>query len=422
MTRPRRACASGARRRLPRCVSLLLRPLTAQIDEFTELHDRLRSSLARSLVALETIRVCLAQGSVSAANLLSLRNVADSVSDAAFGQALHDNRDFSILPNHQPAGEVGILIQTALGSTSDLGFLRPFAGAYRELLRPAARDEPPPKPVNVTPTAIAHRPSLAHYEQAESAAGSVTGPEADLLQFADKLPQLLVVFAEQGDDGKAILEHFVQCGVELAAAFAPAELPCRAIHVAQLALEVRSPAVDLADSQAFCFLDTALDLEFYPELFDAPVPAPSTPSSPRRPASVTNPQVLKLRARVKQLRADAAAKLKSIADTLASRADAIKPAAAVSRLGALSAFSQVRRAARGGADGAARVASGRVCRRFGQRPAQDAPLAVIGHHRSHRPSTVAASRVRGRCEWRSVERSGSASCVRCAGKSYAVAD
>ena len=49
-----------------------------------------------------------------------------------------------------------------------------------------------------------------------------------------------------------------------------------------------------------------------------------------------------LRARVEQLWADVATRMKNIADTLAAKADAIKPGAAVSRLGALSAFSQVR--------------------------------------------------------------------------------
>ncbi|KAL5489723.1 MDM20 [Sanghuangporus weigelae] len=98
----------------------------SQIPDLIEFEERLDNSLQRDLVKIEHVRMRLAHEGPSQdlvdMELIELKFI--------FDRTHHDNRDFGVLPNYQPRGQLTFNDQTLLINSPGLGWLRTFLRIY----------------------------------------------------------------------------------------------------------------------------------------------------------------------------------------------------------------------------------------------------------------------------------------------------
>lgn len=102
-------------------------PVFSQIDEYTQLQTRLKHSLTRHMMKFESIRAGICHEVLdSEATLDGLQMKLESIEIAG----LWDNRDYSILPNHQPTNAKPVELQTRTGPRTDARWLKALWSIY----------------------------------------------------------------------------------------------------------------------------------------------------------------------------------------------------------------------------------------------------------------------------------------------------
>ncbi|GJE87141.1 N-acetyltransferase B complex non catalytic subunit-domain-containing protein [Phanerochaete sordida] len=107
----------------------------SQIPDFVTLEDRLDNSLQRDLMKMEHVRMRLAHEPISSdlvdMELIELKFIFDRIH--------HDNRDFTVIPNHQPRDVPSFQEQTALfGKIPGSGWLASFLRFYIKAFQQAS--------------------------------------------------------------------------------------------------------------------------------------------------------------------------------------------------------------------------------------------------------------------------------------------
>ncbi|KIJ41164.1 hypothetical protein M422DRAFT_31798, partial [Sphaerobolus stellatus SS14] len=237
----------------------------SQVQDFILFEDRLDNSLQRDLTKMEHVRMRLthepAVPETIDVELLEFRFIFDRIH--------HDNRDFTILPNHQPRGQ-SFDQQTVLGGVHPaFGWLEFWLKIYVRALSQASDYDENAKDKTVDPVYLklvpqmedlrplqervsrASEEELAELTQDEKAFWQYTSALAEWLEphhAATRPPKLKangeevvrmepLPAPEWSDPPEAVTKYFQDAITRLAEVGDGKHLPWEALHIAQLAQE-----------------------------------------------------------------------------------------------------------------------------------------------------------------------------------------
>ncbi|KAK9894143.1 hypothetical protein P389DRAFT_103808 [Cystobasidium minutum MCA 4210] len=192
------------------------------IEDYTAFKDRLSCSLSRTAVSFETVRATVLGAPIATTGKYeSARRVVESIAQQK--AEFNDNRDYSILPDHQPSEQDSILKQTQLAARVDTRWVKQLASLYSAFSEGTATD-------------------FASVSEGSNSAAT-TDYEAKLLQWAGPVLTWLSGKEPKIEDVK-VLQFLKDCHADLMRLTTNESL-WPIYHIAQIALE------------AYCLLDTA---------------------------------------------------------------------------------------------------------------------------------------------------------------------